>query len=113
MQVLSVSTDGGLFVSYLAALPSVFASHGVKVASLSSLGEVTLVDVVTRSTTTLQVACEPAFCSLGPGHLAVGINNQVQWARGALTHYVRPFFHFSNNEVQAASVFILVGECDL
>lgn len=77
-QVLSVSSSSGLFACYLAALPAVFAAHGTRVASLSSLGEVAVTDVVSRARTTVAVDCEPALCSLGPHHLAVGINNQVR-----------------------------------
>ncbi|KAF8062105.1 WDR19 [Scenedesmus sp. PABB004] len=76
-QVLSVGTSGGMLVTYLAALPSVFAAHGGRVAALTSLGEVTVVDAASRDATAVAVACEPALCALGPGHLAVGMNNQV------------------------------------
>jgi hypothetical protein len=44
---------------------------------LTSLGEMTVHDVTTHSSTVVHVDCEPSFCSLGPSHLAVGLNNQV------------------------------------
>lgn len=60
-----------------------FAAHGTKVAHLTSIGEVTVVDTATRSSAAVAVDCEPALCSLGPAHLAVGMNNQVrQWHTG-------------------------------
>jgi hypothetical protein len=76
--VLSVSTSAGLLVTYLASLPSVFAAAGTKHAVLSSLSEVTVSDVVSRSSVVVRVDCDPAFISLGPTHLAVGINHQVR-----------------------------------
>lgn len=77
-QVLTVSTNGGQLVSYLAALPTVFCAHGGRLAHLTSLAEVTVVDVLAQAPASkLQVACEPAFCAVGPDHVAVGMNNQV------------------------------------
>lgn len=77
LQILSVSTSSGQFSCYLAALPSVFAAYGTRVANLTSIGELTVQDVAARCSTVVQVACEPAICSLGPAHLAAGMNNQV------------------------------------
>jgi hypothetical protein len=77
VQILTVSTSYGLLACYLAALPTVFSAHGTKVANLTSIGEVTVMDTATRSSTAVAVDCEPALCSLGPAHLAVGMNNQV------------------------------------
>lgn len=76
-QVLTVATANGLLVTYLASLPTVFAAAGTRHAMLTSLGEVTVHNVVTHSSSVVQVDCEPSFCSLGPQHLAVGVNNQV------------------------------------
>eukprot|EP00879_Flechtneria_rotunda_P026426 GHRR01028175.1.p1 GENE.GHRR01028175.1~~GHRR01028175.1.p1 ORF type:complete len:731 (+),score=226.61 GHRR01028175.1:88-2280(+) len=76
-QVLSVGTSGGLLLTYLAALPAVFTSHGTNVANLTSIGEVTVHDTATHSSKAVQVDCEPVLCSLGPAHLAVGMNNQI------------------------------------
>jgi hypothetical protein len=77
MQILTVSTSNGLLACYLAALPTVFSAHDTKLANLTSIGEVTVMDTVTRSSTAVAVDCEPVLCRLGPGHLAVGMNNQV------------------------------------
>lgn len=76
-QVLTVGTANGLLVTYLASLPSILAAAGTKHAMLTSLGEMTVHDVSTHSSTLVRVDCEPSFCSLGPRHLAVGVNNQV------------------------------------
>lgn len=77
MQVLSVATANGLLLTYLASLPSVLAAGGTKHAMLTSVAEMTVHDVSTHSSTVVRVDCEPSFCSLGPRHLAVGLNNQV------------------------------------
>jgi hypothetical protein len=79
-QVLTVSTSGGQLISYLAALPTVFGAHGGRLAHLTSLSEITVVDLALgrgAPPSRLQVACEPAFCAVGPEHIAVGMNNQV------------------------------------
>lgn len=77
VQVLTVGTANGLLITYLASLPMVFAAAGTKHAMLTSLGEMTVHDVVAHTSTVIRVDCEPSFCSLGPCHLAVGLNNQV------------------------------------
>ena len=79
LQVLSVGTANGLLITYLASLPAVFAAGGTKHAALTSLGEMTVHDVMSHSSTVVQVQCEPSFCSMGPQHLAVGLNNQVHY----------------------------------
>jgi WD repeat-containing protein 19 len=79
VQVLTVGTANGLLVTYLASLPSVLAAAGTKHAALTSLGEMTVHDVSAHSSTLVRVDCEPSFCSLGPRHLAVGVNNQVMF----------------------------------
>lgn len=83
--MLTVSTANGLMLTYLASLPSILAAAGTKHAMLSSLGEMTVHDVSTHKSTILQVDCEPSFCSLGPSHLAVGLNNQVWFYAHAST----------------------------
>lgn len=81
LQVLTVGTSNGMISSYLAALPTVYGAHGTRVAHLTSLNEVTVMDTATRGITKVEVACEPAFCVIGPKHLAVGMNNQVSVGR--------------------------------
>jgi WD repeat-containing protein 19 len=73
-----VSTSGGQLLSYLAALPKVAAACGARLAHLTSLNELAVVDLAAGGAPArLQVACEPAFCAVGPEHVAVGVNNQV------------------------------------
>lgn len=77
LQLLTVGTVNGLLITYLASLPAVFAAGGTKHAMLTSLGEITVHDVISHSSTAVLVQCEPSICSVGPRHLAVGVNNQV------------------------------------
>lgn len=80
--MLTVSTSGGHLISFLAALPAVYASCGPRLAHLISLRELAVADVASGAPSTrLEVGCEPAFCAVGPAHVAVGLNNQ---ARGEL-----------------------------
>ncbi|GBF91989.1 hypothetical protein Rsub_04713 [Raphidocelis subcapitata] len=76
--VLTVSTSGGHLISYLAALPAVYASCGPRLAHLVSLRELAVADAASGGPAArLEVGCEPAFCAVGPAHIAVGLNNQV------------------------------------
>mmetsp|Transcript_36982 Transcript_36982/g.82211 ORF Transcript_36982/g.82211 Transcript_36982/m.82211 type:complete len:1366 (+) Transcript_36982:300-4397(+) len=81
-QVLTISTTTGQVYSYLAALPVVFDYYQTKVIYLTSLLEMSVVDVTRRATTSrIDIESEPAFCGLGPGHAALGMNNQVWFYR--------------------------------
>jgi WD repeat-containing protein 19 len=78
VQVLTIGTDGGAISTYLASLPTVYDSFQTKVVYLTSLSEVSVVDIATRTLPLkIQLATEPAFCGMGPDHVAAGINNQV------------------------------------
>lgn len=81
-----MSTASGQLISYLAALPVVFRAHGSRLAHLTSLSEVVVMDVLAGGSppARLEVACEPAFCAVGPSHVAVGMNNQVGRRAGCL-----------------------------
>lgn len=68
-------------MTYLAALPVMYATCGTRIARLVSVGEIVVMDTATRASTSVNVDCEPALCALGPMHLAVGINNQVLFYR--------------------------------
>lgn len=81
-QVLTVATAGGQLLSYLAALPAVFAaSAGGRLAHLTSLSELAVMDCLPGAPglpARLGVGLEPAFCAVGPEHVAAGLNNQVR-----------------------------------
>lgn len=81
-QILTVATQSGQLLSFLAALPVVFDSHASKVLYLTSVLEMTVADV-TRRGLAIRIAIdnEPAFSGLGPSHAAIGMNNQVTFYR--------------------------------
>lgn len=77
-QVLTVATEKGQLLSFLAALPLVYDSCGTKALYLTSLLEMSVSDVHKRGASVrIDLQTEPAFCGLGPSHAAVGMNNQV------------------------------------
>jgi len=52
-------------------------------AHLTSLSELAVTGTASGARPVrLEVECEPAFCAVGPEHVAVGVNNQVGAARG-------------------------------
>ena len=81
-QILTASTESGVLYNFLARMPTIHDSHNTRVAYLSSLREISIVDCVGESrVTTLPVSIEPSFVSLGPFHVAVGMNNRVWYYR--------------------------------
>jgi len=81
-QVLTVALTNGLIMSFLSTLPVVFDYQSSKVIYLTSLQEMTLVDMSNRGVTSkIEIESEPSFCGLGPNHAAVGMNNQVWFYR--------------------------------
>ncbi len=96
-QVLTVGTHNGYLHSFLASLPMVYDYNGTRVLYLTSLLEMTIMDVTRRQTVArIELESEPAFCGLGPSHAAMGMNNQVRalGARGA-GRYRSYFFLFT------------------
>lgn len=81
-QLLAVSgTEGNLHV-YLTKLPVLGDTHNTRLAYLTSLLEVTVLNVTTHdSPVTLKIDVEPSFLAIGPYHLAVGMNNRA-WFYG-------------------------------
>ena len=81
--ILTVSTQSGTVYNFLAKMPTTTARCGPKVAFLSSLREVTVLDVAKERPPTLTVAVEiePTFMAIGTEYLAVGMNNRVQFYR--------------------------------
>ena len=52
---------------------------------LTSLLELSVVDVLTEQRWAVRIDTEPAFLALGPAHLATGMNNQVRPTHPLLT----------------------------
>lgn len=81
-QIITAATRSGHVYSFLARMPTIVDSWGSRVAYMSSLREVTVVDAA-DDTPPVQfpVNVEPAFVALGAAHAAVGMNNRVWFHR--------------------------------
>lgn len=63
---------------YLTKLPILGDAFGTKIAYLTSLREVTVVDEVNQERQMkVPTHIEPSFMAIGPYHLAVGMNNRA------------------------------------
>lgn len=81
-QILTVATQGGVIQNFLARMPKIFDHYGNYVAYLSSLRELSIVDVLGRDQPIhIAVSIEPFFVAIGPRHVAVGMNNRVWYYR--------------------------------
>jgi len=81
-QILTVATQGGIIQAFLARMPNIYDHVDNYVAYLSSLRELTVVDIIGRdSPIYIQVSIEPSFVAIGPRHVAVGMNNRVWYYR--------------------------------
>ena len=84
-QVLTVSADDGAARAFLASLPRLADAAGARVAFLSSLTEISVLDLGRDSNdaNALAVAleCEPSFVALGEAHACAGANNQAWFYR--------------------------------
>lgn len=84
-QILSVATATGDVFNFLTRMPTVHASCGSRVAYLSSLREVSVIDC-SRSLerpSRVPVDIEPTILALGPMHVAVGMNDRVIFYRAS------------------------------
>ncbi|CAH2300032.1 WD repeat-containing 19 isoform X1 [Pelobates cultripes] len=81
-QLLAVSTQRGSLSVFLTRLPVLGDTCGTKIAYLTSLLDVTVVNHVEGEVPiTVSVEVEPNFLAVGPYHLAVGMNNRA-WFYG-------------------------------
>lgn len=76
-QVLTVSSESGELLAFLASLPIINDSFDTKVVYLTSLLELSVIDVLSDERTRVNIETEPAFVALGPNHVAAGMNNQA------------------------------------
>ncbi|XP_076826013.1 WD repeat-containing protein 19-like isoform X2 [Clavelina lepadiformis] len=77
-QLLAVSTARGGLHCYLTKLPMLGDTFGTKMAYLTSLLEVTVVNNVEGDPPmVVGIDVEPAFVACGPYHVAVGMNNRA------------------------------------
>ena len=69
----------GQLHTYLAAIPVISSAWGCSLVYCTSLQELAVMDVMRKSAQMrITIPTEPAFLALGPGHLAVGMNNKVR-----------------------------------
>lgn len=82
-QILTAATGAGDVFNFLARMPTVHASFGPCVAFLSSLRQVSVVDVARSGDKPLNVpvSIEPTIVGLGPAHVAVAMNDRVIFYR--------------------------------
>ncbi|XP_038055636.1 WD repeat-containing protein 19-like isoform X2 [Patiria miniata] len=77
-QLMAVSSSRGYLYVYLTKLPVLGDSQGTRLAFLTSLLEVTVVNQVEQEPSIpINIEVEPNFVALGPYHLAVGMNNRA------------------------------------
>jgi WD repeat-containing protein 19 len=78
-ELLSFCTEAGWVYCYLAKLTALSAACNTRLAYLTSLREMTIIDGPNEagSKVVIQTDVEPAFVALGPNHLATGMNNRI------------------------------------
>jgi WD repeat-containing protein 19 len=78
-ELLSFCTEAGWVYCYLAKLTALSATCNTRLAYLTSLREMTVIDGANDAANkvVLQTDVEPAFVALGPSHLATGMNNRI------------------------------------
>ncbi|XP_072170705.1 WD repeat-containing protein 19-like [Diadema setosum] len=77
-QLLAVGTQKGSVHVYLTKLPILGDAHGTRLAYLTSLLEVTVVNLIEQEPAIpIGIEVEPTFVALGPYHLAAGMNNRA------------------------------------
>ena len=81
-QVLAVATETGDIFGILARLPFVSGTYGGTLVHLTSLQEISVVNVLGESKThVIEIDTEPSFVGVGVSHIAVGIYNEVWFYR--------------------------------
>jgi len=82
-QILSVATSVGRVFNYLMVVPSLSRACGTTVALLSSINEISLVEVAggVRISNKINLEIEPSIITLGKNHLAAAINTTVWYYR--------------------------------
>eukprot|EP00929_Paragymnodinium_shiwhaense_P016254 TRINITY_DN12450_c0_g1_i1.p1 TRINITY_DN12450_c0_g1~~TRINITY_DN12450_c0_g1_i1.p1 ORF type:complete len:1383 (+),score=443.06 TRINITY_DN12450_c0_g1_i1:121-4269(+) len=78
-ELLSFCTEAGWVYCYLAKLTALSATCNTRLAYLTSLREMTVIEGTNDhgNKVVLQTDVEPAFVALGPSHLATGMNNRI------------------------------------
>lgn len=81
-QILTATTRSGTVYNFLARMPTIHDSNEARVAYLSSLREISVLDTLgDAAPLTIPISIEPSFVALGSMHCAVGMNNRVWYYR--------------------------------
>ena len=82
-QILTVGTDAGEVFNFLARMPTVHDACETRVAYLSSLREISVVDTVDDEVDPIvfPLSVEPSFVALGQHYVAVGMNIRTWFYR--------------------------------
>eukprot|EP00931_Biecheleriopsis_adriatica_P005604 TRINITY_DN107098_c0_g1_i1.p1 TRINITY_DN107098_c0_g1~~TRINITY_DN107098_c0_g1_i1.p1 ORF type:complete len:1382 (+),score=320.21 TRINITY_DN107098_c0_g1_i1:79-4224(+) len=78
-ELLSFCTEAGWVYCYLAKLTALSATCNTRLAYLTSLREMTVIEGANENGNKVVISTdvEPAFVALGPNHLATGMNNRI------------------------------------
>lgn len=81
--IISLTTSGGYFVGFLTVVPQLFSAYRNYAALLSSLTEVSIIDVARNNMIIgkADLDIEPHHINIGSDHFAVGINDGVWYYR--------------------------------
>ncbi len=98
-QILTVATSEGNVYNYLMSIPVLSNFYQQRLGYLSSLKNVTVIDVSApdQPGLSVEVDVEPNFMAVGPAHVAVGMNTHV--------------YFYSCTRQDAGYVFIAVVRC--
>jgi WD repeat-containing protein 19 len=82
-QILTVGTDSGDIFNFLAKMPTVHDACNTRVAFLSSLREISVVDTVDDGfqQISIELSIEPSFIALSPTYTACGMNIRIWFYR--------------------------------
>ncbi|CAM9486784.1 unnamed protein product, partial [Phaeothamnion confervicola] len=105
-QILTIAARSGVVYNFLARMPAVHAGRGSRVAFMSSLREMTVLDVADAGIRplTVKVDIEPRFLALGSRHVAACMNNRVLYYRATHGDQTRVGQHDYNGTVQELSI---------
>ena len=81
--IISLTTSSGYFVGFLTVVPQLFSAYKSSAALLSSLTEVSIIDVARNNMIIgkAELEIEPHHINIGSDHFAVGINDGVWFYR--------------------------------
>ena len=112
-QVVSIGTDDGRAQTFLASLPQLASSKNTRTAYLSSLKEVSVIDLAhndAQAMTTVPLQHEPSYLALGDAHVSCGMNNQAWFYN--VDNFVDPETNHTSNTPQLVNQREYMGVVD-